>query len=1231
MKVEHYIKRRLIKADDTFAETGYALSQKFTEIQKIIDRKNIDSNKIIILGEAGSGKSTELYNASSELYIERDYNNVPIFIPLNTYTGDNFKDYISMKLGESAKHLLNYDKSKLVFFLDEFDQVMNKELATRHILNFADLYKDSMFVISCRTNFYSNNFPDFDRYFLAPFDNDNISQFSRLELPTVYHQLISKIKSMHFDEIAKVPFFLKTLVDIFKENCDLPNHIAELLDIVISNSIKKDIERLSEYDLGNKYPADEIKKDLTLISITLEILQRNYLYSSEINAILNNDFKSEVIKKRLGLITTKDGESFQFQHNNFNEYLAAKFLSERDFKVILDLISIKAPLININAKTWVIKSLKYFSLDMFGLKIKDILSDVLTMETRLRINPSWVNTIGFISQLRSSNDLINYLLKYEPELALKIESSRLNENDRYTIFKSIFDSYLDKKIPIKSELDFPRLKNIIDQSGSKKEDIFSYLMKHAHSKVHYNHRYNALNLLSYVKGYKDNEIIETMVNKIKETYEVATVKHICMLSLVKIGATDRNIIDRIIEISDTDSDFTLSGLYYLLFNSNDIDAYVDILLAGISKSKMDYDSNKVRLSDERYYLSKCLGKISSPIALKSIIDFLSHNSNLFHDYDIKKIIPSLMNTLTQAYKVDKKVYIYASDLLICAEKNHSDQLHEIGLFFVNTNTSLTMFKELYSQGIDNHHYSMAVITNEECLSFLLEEHSQQRLTDDNVWMFIRHLSFRNRDKYQESIDFINKQTGNIFVPEPPIDYQARDRKELLRKIDIIFNKTDFLQEVGEIYSKSGKVTLNHKDILEIRKENLREIEDKYNDFILNEINYISSKGNNRDWTEEELIAEINSYNYDYFTFEHIFELLYNDEKGVELTDDQIQFLKDFCNDNLGKIDFKSALSVERKEPDNNITLTANSLAVKLWFFKRRYHFDYPEDVLLDMLSFDWIEVSGYCGIEYLDSELNKDKASTRVRQNLEKGINIAPVLINHINYCLRNNINDIIADIVVSMNNELIDTHERKNIIELLNKFQNGKEYIINYLSSDNAEIFNKAAELLLKDDTSDVKEIIRQRMMDKNIDIAVESARLLIPYQEIDVIKFYVSHIITHKKYGEDMHSPLAKIENIAALDELKRMLLFYFENRKEITDNHSLLLMNLIKAYKNIARKSLKNMKKVLRTISKFIDANEKSFEDVIYLNSVCDEIESEYYTNYKGEISEQEAIQKAKRLFL
>ncbi len=99
-------------------------------------------------------------------------------------------------------------------------------------------------------------------------------------------------------------------------------------------------------------------------------------------------------------------------------------------------------------------------------------------------------------------------------------------------------------------------------------------------------------------------------------------------------------------------------------------------------------------------------------------------------------------------------------------------MNEIGNFFNNTNNTLAIFEDLFSQGFDKHYDALAVVVNEDTLQLLVDKYKQGNILEDNVWIYIRHISFRNHNKYQEALNFINAKTDNKFVPEPSVDYKG---------------------------------------------------------------------------------------------------------------------------------------------------------------------------------------------------------------------------------------------------------------------------------------------------------------------------------------------------------------------------------------------------------------------------------------------------------------------------
>ena len=169
----NYIDRKLLKREKYYQGGEYFPSseESFFDLYTLIVE---GTKRIVLLSDAGYGKSTELKAVTYKFKEEENQNFIPIFIELDTYVDEEMTDYVKGKIGEESKSLLDCDKSKLVFLFDEFDQVINKKIAVRKIKNFTEKYDKSTFIIACRTNFYSEQFENWDIFNLLPFSSEDI-------------------------------------------------------------------------------------------------------------------------------------------------------------------------------------------------------------------------------------------------------------------------------------------------------------------------------------------------------------------------------------------------------------------------------------------------------------------------------------------------------------------------------------------------------------------------------------------------------------------------------------------------------------------------------------------------------------------------------------------------------------------------------------------------------------------------------------------------------------------------------------------------------------------------------------------------------------------------------------------------------------------------------------------------------------------------------------------------
>ena len=393
---------------------------------------------------------------------------------------------------------------------------------------------------------------------------------------------------------------------------------------------------------------------------------------------------------------------------------------------------------------------------------------------------------------------------------------------------------------------------------------------------------------------------------------------------------------------------------------------------------------------------------------------------------------------------------------------------------------------------------------------------------------------------------------------------------------------------------------------------------------MRELSYYPEQNKDEKWKLDNLKNKINQWNYKWFTINRVFNLLYHGSE-LELSKERIAVIRDFCLKNLREVNFKNAL----KPKDKGVV--TSDFAAMLWYFLRKFNFVYPEEVLLDMLSFDWIEGNQYVGIDYLESKLSPEKIRERILDNFNKGIKVGEVLKNHINYCKKHNFIEARDQLFNIIKNPEIKIENRLLALETVENFSDSTTFLEEMLDIDELELFIKSAEILITRGNNKSKEKLLLKLSSADEIFALESAKLLIKEQDLKAIRYYSDYIKKTKKFEVDFHdkNPLQETKTIKALPILIELLKFSYKYRKEIQQSEFDRLDNtVISILKNIALQNFSNYDKVTKALQKFIQKHRTQFKGINFLNAVCDDIEKAFFINYTNQITVDEAIEKIER---
>jgi hypothetical protein len=1213
--MKSYITRRLLEKEIFYEHEDYfyLAESSSTHLLDLLKRR---LRKIVILGDAGYGKSTELEMVFSSLVSEKNPDFVPILTRLDTYADEDLEDYIRLKVGKESERIFTYNEEKLVFLIDEFDQVLDKGRAERKINNFIEKHPKSVFVITSRTNFYSGQFPDFKVYVLPPFSIQEIKELADKELSVSAEVFMNELEQKNVLPIAKNPFCLTHLISIFKVDKAVPGNDVEVMNRMVVLFLKNDVERLREqYDLEQVFPVTEITKELKRMSLVTETLQKNHLSMNELYSVIK-DPQKRIIITQLSLMKqtfSKDGSVYQFQHNNFQEFLAAAFLSKASMKQILDFIcfSMQKSTLFLNR---IDSLLDYFDLKIYGVRIDRLvkwLKSTLKYKRLSRINPSWLNTVAYLCRLTNSNDLLSYCMKHEPEMALKFEVDRTREKDREQIFKNVFEKYTGRHIWLDAgRVDLRQLAGF-GQTKNLHKYLVSYL-----TDGHYVSRYNAIILLTHIPAFKDEKLKDLLINIALDQKENSVVRHVSLHALSQLYQIDEALLDKLKVLMGSDDERVIAGFLQILQKSDAIDNYVDFLIDILSERK------KFTLVDVSWNAREAITLICSPAGIKRLFNILTKNPDVLASYDIEKILPAVVRNTVAAFEKDASIYEDVKAFVMSLKHHRHKLIETVADFFRATGTSTKLFSELCFVGIKQNDVVLVFLADEDSMDFISEEYLHGNIGDEDVKWFINSLGWVNTPKSEKLTEIIRFKTGK-FAAVVKQDYEEVRQRKLKRKIELLLDKTAFLREVKCVFESENKTEFSFLEL-----ETLCDNEENgYDEFVLRQLLALAEKSGNKLISLKTATENIEEPDFDWWAMSNLYEIMQHGSSSVDLDPQQIEKVKNFCLGRLDQINFSTVI----KKKDHK-SFEVEPLALFLWLFKRKFGFIYPQEVLLDMLSFDWIEGNDFVGIDYLLEELTPDAATNRILSNLEKELVDDQVFKNHIKYCGQHNITAAQGTLEKIAQEENHDPEIRALALRTLIDFGISADFLRTMLCTDDMDLFLLAANALMKKTPKTGLHELRDMLKSKNAGKALASSEILIREQDLQGLKFYAKHLKLSKRFvlRRRDKSVLTELKNPRALGILINLLRFALKNRGKIEEDEFATLESVILgALRNLAIENYHTFHKASKAIQKLILHEQKNLPSVEFLNAYLDNMENAFLANCSNGPSLKDAISKVEAL--
>lgn len=1208
-EIHHYIHRSISQPQksETFHYRMLGTEIEKPELKDLVEQEK----RIVLLGNAGSGKSVELQQ-TAKYFLDQATPFISVYKRFNTYTDENIEDFLPKGWNE-------IDPNVMLLLLDGLDEIQPQHFntAVRKLIDFSERNLKIRLVISSRTNFYelpnesySGTLTGFKVFVLNDISIAEIKTYTE-KIPNLdWEKFIDDIYNQSFLDLVQKPFFLDILIKYYIKNGNFNGGRLKIIEDSLLSMIEQDKEHYkTTIDLpkGKKAILDLLER----VAFVMEVMGKNFITDDELDAILPLKEDYNQIKRFSTFAKNPKTGYWMFEHNNIQEFLASAVLKRQPFDKLIKAISFP-PLHN-------------------------------------RLKPTWVNTLSFFistSEKELRIQLINWLVDKDKEIIVKFEPDRIDKNLRTQIFKQIFNFYKEKEIWLSSN---KFNNNELTQFASFAESI-EFLVSEIQNSS--NTRINRLNAISLIDNYNLQEFEPEIKVKIK-TVLIALLEienadaymiHQVLYALGNLKITDKDTVDHFVnKYSKRKNQYVRAGLYKLINCSEYIDQFADLFLEGLNLAEMEdafEDRESTNLMDESWQLREGLSKMKSKPALKKIFSNLNNREDRrrINRYDNKDVIESILKNAFENYNDDDSLYDDIYDVFVSAGAEYEREYAlQISVFFERSNTRWKTFLKIWNDDTIKDYdkwFLLELLMDKEILGLFIKGYGNRDFTNQNVEEIYEVLirNFAPSDKNFELVELLENDikllSGPVLQRPQYIDWTEVNKRKAQESFNLLFNKEDLLIEIKRIFTEIGKDELERNDLWKVRGENYL----KTNDYFIS-----SALELVRDFTSNE--RSINYYEiakwmtnedvFEKYKIDEIYQVIHgNKNEWVQISTEQLEFITTWC------LKISNTTSIEKAIVSKNNGISINNEINKLWFFINELNIILPTIKILEFTLFYDFERQGDLDksvtIKKIENFVDKQSIAIKVCDNLSKSISEYHVWSSNAIYAIDNNIKTAYPFILRDLKNPEIRKDLREQVLDLYFKQTKNlaamHEVLIN-IGED--ELRWKAIPILISNEDSRefllnyLKKIISDEL--ELLNNKLSAARFLTQLNDLAGFNF-IAEIILEKRdpnfeysYRMGSSAALKDPETIPTLLELLKLA-----KKPEFKKDHfNDLESYVLDALYHIGIQSEENFVLVSYAINNFISENENEIEHLNFLHYNIEKIESQLYLTKSQKYTVKEAI--------
>lgn len=867
-------------------------------------------SRIVLLGEAGMGKTTELNRICYEL--RENQGRFPI--------RRNFKDYNHLSTTpffEIPQELKAWEDKVFIVLdgLDESDMVSAQNVISK----IGTEHPKATILISCRKTAYAD-LSGFKAYQLERLSSRDIRNYLQENLGGFSERFIQYWAKRHPwepDKLLENPFYLVRICDFFKENnWQLPNSITDIFEYLIEKSLKKRLDDIGRFGEANRQNLRDIcRKSLEKLAFVMEAMGENVISDSDFRRLIPDEQVQEVLCVKSSLLEISEGK-WHFVHNNIQEYLAARSLSKANH-------------------------------------IEEVKKTIGVKPDYRRLKHSWSNTLSFFLAVTSENsrlrtDLENWLLENEPAMLIQIgrnEKERIGKQLREFAFQKEF-----KRCKKEDMFVGYRQYNYWEMAEfGESENNIRFLTHELGSEITLTVRNNALVLLKDMNpGLVPDDVRKGLREQLLQIIYTppengADVRHYAIEALTDLfnDLTDSEIEGIIESFFDSKNAHVRTSVYALIEKRRLQTKYMARLIHRTEELEDKTFREEARLLDESWRLERCFESLESEDELVCFFENYPIHLEYWHDGREKLPVNRLLEkatTSTLSSNGASRILDAMMEQFAEWRRYQKEVEGRIVLPFLEKyGLGFRLFQYcLEKQGVPNVE---AQLLDDECLQFVIERFDGGNLKREYVQNLINWVAHQNKSMLTPLVLRLNEVASIPFhIPEiaPPIDFKQKKIEDLYREKTMLFKQDEFLAAIEGLFSDFGVSRFEKGEVFDYhrkRKDGLP----MYESYPIRLARIIDD---NAPITKKELVEKLVS-NWDWiFVYEahqflknHKSDIVENPE--IDLSPEELLQVENWCKAHYPKMGL-----------DNNVTWGD----VCFVYFLLRYGFNgYPDKLYLDLV------------------------------------------------------------------------------------------------------------------------------------------------------------------------------------------------------------------------------------------------------------------------------------------